>query len=86
MLKLAAQHAERYMTRVARELKPGMNAAVRAVVRAGLAHGHEVVAIRLPDDEERSIEELGALVFGETFAVELDDELVRKLKSLGYIR
>jgi len=28
MLKMAAKHAERYMTRVARELKPGMNAAV----------------------------------------------------------
>ncbi len=28
MLRLAAQHAERYMTRVARELKPGMNATV----------------------------------------------------------
>ena len=28
MMRLAAQHAERYMTRVARELKPGMNATV----------------------------------------------------------
>ena len=28
MLRIAAQHAERYMTRVARELKPGMNATV----------------------------------------------------------
>ena len=28
MLRLSAQHAERWMTRVARELKPGMNAAV----------------------------------------------------------
>jgi Xaa-Pro dipeptidase len=28
MMRLSAQHAERWMTRVARELKPGMNAAV----------------------------------------------------------
>jgi Xaa-Pro dipeptidase len=28
MLRISAQHAERFMARVARELKPGMNAMV----------------------------------------------------------